>query len=287
MDEGLVAAELDAVHGVPLPDFVTERNARVKRLRADGHRDEAAALGRVRKPTIAAWAVNQLPRRHLDEVEALLEAGTALRTAQHRAASGRGAEGLRDATTRVRSAVEELADRGAEVLAEVGAAAHHRTEVAQTLFAAATDPDLHDRLRRGVFAETVLAAGFGALAPLVVVPGGDDGADDTTGDVPARADVDTVTPDGAEDARRREQEEARRRELERHRAEVQRALVRGERRVERTEARVDELAARLEDLRLRMGVAEREAERARADLDVLRAELAAVDADLADVETSA
>lgn len=282
MDDALLGAELDAVHGAPLPEFVAERNARVKRLRAEGHRDEAAALGRVRKPTIAAWAVNQLPRRHPDEVDALLEAGTALRTAQHRAASGRGAEGLRDATTRVRAAVEGLADRGAAVLAEAGAAAHHRTEVAQTLFAAATDPELHERLRRGVFAETVLAAGFGVLSPLVVVPDDTDGADEPEVTAPTPAEP---PPDADRDDH--EQSRARRRDLERHRTELQRALVRGERRVERTGARVDELLARLEDLRLRLGVAEREAEHAAADLDVLRAELASVDADLADLETSA
>lgn len=276
MDDALLASHVDAIHAVPRDEFVATRQARVRQLRADGHRAEATALSSCRKPTVAAWATNQLPRRHPEAVAELLEAGAALRTAQSRAASGRGAEGLRGATRQVREHVEALADLAAEVLAEIGAAPHHRTDVAQTLFAAATDPALRDHLERGVFEQTVVATGFGAMSPLLVVPDADDEAATATEPPPAEEPEPEPDPEV-------ERRAARRRELEQHRTELQRSLVRDQRRADRTAKRVDELEARLADLQDRMATAREEADGARTDLEILRAELASVDAELADL----
>jgi hypothetical protein len=266
MDEALLAEHVDAVHAVALADFVAERTARARTLRSDGHREEAALLAKVRKPTVAAWSVNQVARRHRDEVAELIEAGRALQQAQARAAGGRGADGLRSATRRVRELAADLADHAARVLAEVGAAAQHRTEAEQTLFAAATDPELHDTLRRGVFDRGVEAAGFGTVPAVAVVAPQPHEADDA--------------PEPPRDTER--EVEAARRALEDRRAALRRAIVHQQRRVDRDVERAAELGARADDLLTRARDAAAVAADGQEELARLTADLSTVEEELGD-----
>ena len=57
-----MADAADDLYGLPLDAFVPERDALAKRLRAEGRRDEAAEVKALRKPSVAAWAVNQAVR---------------------------------------------------------------------------------------------------------------------------------------------------------------------------------------------------------------------------------
>lgn len=250
MDEALLAEHVDAIHAVGRDEFVAERDRRVRELRAEGHREEATALKGHRKATVPAWAVNQLARREQDRVAQLVEAGDALRTAQRRATSGRGADELRRATRRVRDLTRDLASRARELLDAQGAASGHVDHVQQTLFAAAVDPALHETLRRGVFSRPVEAAGFGVMAGLAAVP---DGVPDDAAHDPPRADHEAQDVEDAETAGQRRQREevaaraARRRTLERQRADLQRSMLRQQRRAERARDRADDLQARADD----------------------------------------
>ena len=76
--------EVDPLYGLPLAEFVTERDALAKRLRADGRREDANAVKALRKPSVAAWAANQVLRSQPGQRDALLEAGDALRAAGRR-----------------------------------------------------------------------------------------------------------------------------------------------------------------------------------------------------------
>src|SRR3954453_17458848 len=96
------------LYGLPPEDFTAGRNALAAELRAEGDREGAAAVKALRKPTAAAWAVNQLVRAQPDLVEALLGAGGELRQAHRQAASGRGAAQLRAAAEAERAAIEAL-----------------------------------------------------------------------------------------------------------------------------------------------------------------------------------
>src|SRR6478736_6685161 len=82
--------EVDALYGLPLDAFVPERDALAKRLRADKRREEADAVKALRKPSVAAWAANQVLRSQPGQRDALLEAGDALRAAQEDLLAGRG-----------------------------------------------------------------------------------------------------------------------------------------------------------------------------------------------------
>src|SRR5579859_2071490 len=97
------------LYGLPLERFVAERTALVRALRAEGRREEATRVAELAKPSVAAWAVNQLVRTQSRAVSALFEAGDALQQAQADVLAGRGsASALREAAEAERGAVEVL-----------------------------------------------------------------------------------------------------------------------------------------------------------------------------------
>ena len=65
MDLDSVADEL---YGLPLDEFTTTRNEHAKQARDAGDRELADQIRAMSKPTQAAWLVNQLVRRHAEEV---------------------------------------------------------------------------------------------------------------------------------------------------------------------------------------------------------------------------
>src|SRR4051812_42537393 len=99
------------LYGLPLDRFTAERNALAAALRSEGEAEAAASTKTLRKPSAAAWAVNQLVRAEPDLVDALLGAGGELRQAHRRAAAGHGADQLRAAADAERAAVDRLMAR--------------------------------------------------------------------------------------------------------------------------------------------------------------------------------
>jgi hypothetical protein len=156
--------ELDDLYGLPLERFVPERGALAKALRGDGRRDEAAAAAKLRKPSAAAWAVNQLVRGQRGAVSELLDAGDAVRDAQADVLAGRGdARALRDAGARERDAVDALVDRARGLLSEGGHELSATTleRVADTLHAAALDPAARAAVAAGRLERELRHVGLG------------------------------------------------------------------------------------------------------------------------------
>src|SRR4051794_28405384 len=112
-------ASIDELFSLPPEEFTAARNALAKRVRADGDRAGADEIKALRKPSMTAWALNQLVRRQPQGVDQLLEAGRALREAHERALEG-DASGLRDAGRAQQQAVSELARQAAAILDEAG-----------------------------------------------------------------------------------------------------------------------------------------------------------------------
>jgi len=79
----LQSGELDRLHAVRPADFVKARDALARALKAAGKREEAAAVGKLPRPTPSVWAVNQLARhvpalvQRLGEATARLQEGGA------------------------------------------------------------------------------------------------------------------------------------------------------------------------------------------------------------------
>ena len=154
----------DDLYGLPLDRFVPERGALAKALRAAGGREDAARVAGMRKPSVAAWAVNQVVRTQRRAVETLFSAGDALREAQAKLLAGRGdARALRAAGERERAAVERLVDAARGLLTSHGLNLSGAVidRVADTLHAAALDEDAREQVREGRLERELRHVGLG------------------------------------------------------------------------------------------------------------------------------
>ena len=94
-------AQIDALYGLPLEEFTPARNQLAQELRRARRRVSCAEqVKRLRKPSVAAWTLNQLRRRHPELVDGLLEAGLRLREAQERLLAEGERGRLRDSVRR-------------------------------------------------------------------------------------------------------------------------------------------------------------------------------------------
>src|SRR4051794_31373093 len=100
------------LYGLPLDEFTAARDAEAKRLRAGGDAEAAKETKALRKPSRAAWAINQAVRAEPGAMQALIDAGERLSRAQDAALAGkrRGGDDLRAAIAAQGEAVERLAD---------------------------------------------------------------------------------------------------------------------------------------------------------------------------------
>jgi hypothetical protein len=160
--------------------FIAGRDALVGELTDAGEAELAAAVKKLRKPSIVAWAVNAAARERPDDVQALLRAGDALRRAQQAAVAGSGDVDLREATQERRSIIASLADTAASAL---GARAQaHRDAIALTLEAASVDRELGTRLHDATLdREAVPGTGLDSPEGLQLIPGGATDVDDDGG----------------------------------------------------------------------------------------------------------
>jgi hypothetical protein len=143
---------VDRLYGLAREAFVGERDALAKQLRADGRRDEAAAVKALSKPTVAAWAANQAVRSQKRAAGELWKAGDQLSAAHDAILAGKGSGAkLREATERERAAVEKLVDAARGLLSASGGDLSEATieRVRETLHAGAIDPDARDEVAGG------------------------------------------------------------------------------------------------------------------------------------------
>ncbi len=77
-----LAEAADALYSADPADFVARRDALAKEARARKDRALAAAIGRLRRPTVGAWYVNLAVRAGLTSLRELLRLGRELRAAQ-------------------------------------------------------------------------------------------------------------------------------------------------------------------------------------------------------------
>jgi hypothetical protein len=158
------------LYGLPLDRFVPERAALVKALRAEKRREEAAEVAALRKPSVAAWAVNQLVRTQPKALQALFETGDNLAHAQAQAAAGKGGgDAMRDASRRQRDALAKLLEAAEGLLSSAGQGVSQATteRVGETFRAAANDEDARQQVAGGCLTRELrfVGVGIGGLAP--------------------------------------------------------------------------------------------------------------------------
>jgi hypothetical protein len=157
------------LYGLALDEFVAERTALAKALRACGEREEAARVAKLPKPSVAAWTVNQLVRTQDRAIEVLFAAGDALTDAQSELLAGSGDAGtLREAARRERDSRGRLVDIARGFLSSDGhePAAATLERVSDALHAAAVDPDARSQLRGGCLVRELRHVGIGGEAPV-------------------------------------------------------------------------------------------------------------------------
>ncbi|MDQ6935336.1 MAG: hypothetical protein M3130_08635 [Actinomycetota bacterium] len=161
--EADLAAATTELYGLDPATFVAARNEVVCRLRKQGDRALATLVAALRRPTPAAWAVNQLARQHPRALDDLIRLGDALRRAQSDLLAGGDAADLRNAGRDRRKAVSRLTASAIALLDErgPGSVAHH-AEIAATLEAASLDPEAAVEVASGRLTSGLEApSGFG------------------------------------------------------------------------------------------------------------------------------
>jgi hypothetical protein len=269
----LPADLLDRLYTVPPEHFIAARDEAVTAARRAGDRRTAEEIGKLRKPTVAAWLVNLLARKRSDLIEELLGLGAALRSAQH---DLRGDE-LRELSGRRRATIGELVGQIRALARASGRQSRDAlplAEVEATLSAALSEPDVAEAVRAGMLTRATGYAGFGETPKpkLRVIDGG---LTEAAKAEPAKAEsakTESAKTEHAKPAGRRgeaekaEQREALRQaeEAARTRAREAQAELRRATEAEREAARaLADLTAQVEDLRARQAEAQLELRRAR------------------------
>lgn len=161
--------EIDRLYELPLDEFTAARDELAARLRRADEGDAAAEVKRLRKPSVAAWALNQVRRSDPDKVDKLIEAGRRLREAQESVLAGAGRETLDRASVEERELVTDLARHAERELVAAGrkVSAAVQERLRETLDAAATDDEARDGLVSGRLLRDHAPSGVWPLAGAV------------------------------------------------------------------------------------------------------------------------
>jgi hypothetical protein len=257
----------DELYGLPLDEFIAARDARRKEARTDGDRELAQAIGKLRKPSTAAWVVNTLARLEADELRQLVALGAELREAQ-RDLDG---EQLKELTRQRRRVVRALARQARSLAHQLGRPVSDSmaTQVQDTLRAAVADEDAGRAVLSGRLTSPLSYSGVGKAdvhGAVATLPPGEVVAS-------ARAKGGSGDDRGSTQDRRRrvaqEQLAGAREEL----AEAQSAALDAESEAERERGRLEGLATRRDELRVRISQLEEELHRAEKESGELTADL--------------
>ena len=235
----------DLFHG-PLEEFTPTRNELAKSLRSDGDAEAADWVKGLKKPSRAAWLVNQLAARKPEEVRRLLDVGEELRAAQEEMLAGSAdRDKLREAGARERKTIDSLVGTAEAIGREYGVGSQILDRVGETLQAATSDPEVAEAIEKGRLVREQRASGIGMVGT-------------ATPKAPARGRKKGET-DAAE--RRARQEQAKRRK------DAERKLAAAEKRLERERAKLDRAVEKVEVAEKSVRDAELDAYAARRALD--------------------
>lgn len=149
------------VYGAAPGEFVALRTALVAQAKAEGDKDAAAEIGALRKPSVAAWVINQVVRREGEVIDALRDLGARLRHAQS-TLDAAGLAGMRAERDR---ALADLVQTAAAVSESEGSALTTavRSEVRDTAIAALADAAAEEVAWSGSLTRALHYSGFGEV----------------------------------------------------------------------------------------------------------------------------
>lgn len=291
---GSLQAVADRLYGLTPQEFTAARTAAEKEARSAGDRALAAAVKALRRPALAAWAVNLLVRERGDLVTQVVELGSSLREAQ---ASLEGAA-LRELTRQRRRLVTAVTSEARAVAAAHGESLSDAAarQVEETLHAAMTDPSVADAVLTGLMTQPLSTTGLETVADLLAVPGasGRPSAGEPAGPAALRLVPEPDVPGEEAAARRAAEREAegaaardRVAQAGRRVASATATLEAVRKKQRKRQARVLQLENELEELRRRVADLEDATDRAVERLTDADARLEAAGAELDDAQAEA
>ena len=269
-----LATAMQSLYAAAPDEFMAARSALVAAAKADGDAPAATEIGKLRKPSLAAWAVNLAARTVPDVVSALTDLGVTMRAAQSRMDTGSltAMRGDRDAAVDafVRAASDAVGASGRSLSAAA------QQDVRATAIAALADERASAAVTSGQLTRALSYSGFGEVdlaeavartaggAILTILPGGRGrGPGGGPGGGPGRGSgvrdadsTDSAGQDGQDDEGSDGDEPPSAEDLEE-------ALAVAERQLAEAQAAVDAARERAEETRERLAVVERQLTKAR------------------------
>ena len=163
-----LANDVDALFKLPLAEFTGARNALTAQLKKTGRANDASIVKSLAKPSISAWAVNQLYWQHREAFDNLIAAGKRLQQLQTSGLAGKvGA--MRASLDARREALTHLSDLATTLLSDAGHNPSVETirRVSTTLEALSSYASVEDGPTPGRLTQDVDPPGFETLASLI------------------------------------------------------------------------------------------------------------------------
>ena len=249
------------LYAVPPARFTPLRAELVAEARSAGDAELARTIGGLRKPTLAAWAVNHFVREHPAEVEDFRGFAVLLREAQR----ALDADQLRLLGRERSRRVDELAEKVEAAAVEAGQplGPGAGAEVRETLTALIADEEAERSVLTGALVKSLRYSGFGSVdieGVIAIEMPAQDGAQH--GPAPAGA-AETIDLD----QRRRARAAAERERLASAAQKARRAVDAADRHVEVLEARRVEAQEGIAALERQLATARQRLEKVTAELD--------------------
>jgi hypothetical protein len=145
-------AKVADLYILPLDHFTAARDELAQHLKSEGDAEEAKRVGKLRKPSVAAWALNRAANNNPEAVSRLLDSHRRLRQAASRQA-------VEEASIARRQAVAALTDAAMSELDN--GSLQTRDRINRTLLAVATDAQGEADLAAGTLVRELEPTGGG------------------------------------------------------------------------------------------------------------------------------
>jgi hypothetical protein len=164
---GNLEDDVDALFKLPLAEFTGARNDLAARLKREGRGDDSNFVKALAKPSISAWAVNQLHWNHREAFDRLLS--TSQRFRQSQTSHATSMADLRGSLNERSEALSHLSDLATVLLRDRGHNATPDTihRIVTTLEALSAHATLSDGPTPGRLTEDVDPPSFASLASLI------------------------------------------------------------------------------------------------------------------------
>lgn len=172
MDEASLENSIDRLFQTALPEFTEARNRLTSDLRSQGEPEAAARVKSLLKPSVSAWAANQLYWRQRDAWDRLVDLGDRWRSAQQRVLAGEAPADLEALAEERRSGLGAAREHCRRFLSELGqgVGAAVLARLGETLEAIATYGSAAPLTARGRLSADLAPPGFAALKELASAP---------------------------------------------------------------------------------------------------------------------